>query len=68
MVMFGGVTNVDSTTRTNQVFKIWLRVPSLKEISWEALIYYRPRLVDKSRSELLSIGIPPDFVKRVAAH
>ncbi|CAG7822338.1 unnamed protein product [Allacma fusca] len=65
MLMFGGVTNVKSNTRTNKVFKIWLTTPSLKEMCWEAVLHYQPDLKFKSRQAVLEDGIPKDLVDRI---
>jgi hypothetical protein len=65
MYVFGGVTHIKNNTRTNQVFKIWLKVPKLKEIAWEALLHYNKTIRSSSHSELTMAGIPPEFVSRV---
>lgn len=44
MYMFGGVADMRLNTRTNQVFKIWLKVPKLKDICWEALLHYNKKI------------------------
>ena len=63
--MFGGVKKIKLTQRTNQVFKIWLTVPTLKEICWEALNHYQPNLKNKSREKILEAGIPQDLCDRL---
>ncbi|CAL8108227.1 unnamed protein product [Orchesella dallaii] len=65
MYIFGGVTHIINSTRTNRVFKIWLAVPKLKEMCWEALLYYRKDIRQRSRTYLLNTGIPSEFVNRV---
>ncbi|XP_021954639.1 kelch domain-containing protein 10 [Folsomia candida] len=65
MYMFGGVADMRLNTRTNQVFKIWLKIPKLKEICWEAVLHYNKKLRSMSHSELLKMGIPQEFVNLV---
>lgn len=65
MYIFGGVTG-QTTLRTNDLHKMWTKIPKLSEISWEALIHYRPSLLDKNKPELLEIGVPQKFAERVA--
>jgi hypothetical protein len=55
--MFGGVADMRTNTRTNQVFKIWLRIPSL--------LHYDSKLRLMNHSSLLKIGIPQEFVTLV---
>lgn len=64
MVVHGGVVQID-TRRSSKVFAIWLRVPTLKESCWQALIKSRPDIVDHPRESLREIGVPPDLVDRL---
>lgn len=65
MYIFGGVTTGTSDlVRTNDLHKIWIRIPKLSEISWDALTYYHPNIADRSKEDLLAIGIPRKFVER----
>ncbi len=41
MIMFGGVDDIESNTRTSAVYTAWLRIPSLRTLSWEAVCHYR---------------------------
>ncbi|ODN03958.1 Kelch domain-containing protein 10 [Orchesella cincta] len=65
MYVFGGVTHLQHSTRTNKLFKIWLVVPKLKEMCWEALLHYRPDICRQRRSSLLKSGIPNEFISRL---
>jgi len=64
MVVHGGVVQID-TRRSSKLFAVWLRVPSLKETCWQALIESQPDILDQPRQSLLEVGIPPDLVKRL---
>lgn len=65
MYIFGGVTTgTNDLVRTNDLHKIWVQIPKLSEICWEALTYYQPTIVDRSKDELLSIGVPRKFAER----
>lgn len=67
MYIFGGVTTGNSDlVRTNDLHKIWVQIPKLSEICWDALIFYQPTIVDRSKEELLSIGVPSNFAERAA--
>lgn len=66
MYIFGGVTpgtNLD-LVRTNDLHKIWIKIPTLGEICWEAMTYYHSSIADKTKEELLSIGIPRKYAER----
>ena len=51
--------------RTDAVHSVWLTIPKLSEICWQALIHYCPDLRHKSQDELLHMGIPLKFVQRI---
>jgi len=65
MYVFGGVNHIKNNTRTNQVFKIWLKVPKLKEMAWEAVLSYNKSIKGSTHSELQKLGIPLEFANRV---
>lgn len=62
MYIFGGVTG--NGLRTNDLMKMWVKIPKLSEICWEALVHYYPRIADKDKSELLKSGVPPKYAER----
>jgi len=64
MVVHGGVVQID-TRRSSKVFAVWLRVPPLKELCWQALIETQPDIVRQSSQSLLETGIPPNLVARL---
>lgn len=65
MYIFGGVTNIERSLRTNKVFKMWLKVPKLKEMAWDALTTTNDNIKRNKNQHLLEVGIPRDFVSRV---
>ncbi|XP_013194616.1 kelch domain-containing protein 10 homolog [Amyelois transitella] len=66
MYVFGGIEpRDDATCRNNILYKVWLCIPSLTEICWEALLNYHPNLEGLSRQRLLAIGIPSHLVNRL---
>lgn len=65
MYLFGGVTSIERSQRTNKVFKIWLKIPKLKEICWEALLSSSENVRKTTREALMEVGIPTEFVNRV---
>lgn len=69
MYLFGGIEVRDeqllNKTRTNEVYKMWVTIPKLSEISWNALLTYHPKLPLASRNLLCAAGIPQKFVNRI---
>lgn len=66
MYTFGGIiVEHDEISRTDAIHSVWLTIPKLSEICWEALNYYYPHLRRKSFDELLHIGIPLKFLQRI---
>lgn len=74
MFIFGGICEIfndesdndNVTIRTNEIFSIWIKIPKLSEICWDAMLYYNPNLTKYSKSRLLKSGVPLDFVDRIA--
>jgi len=64
MLVHGGVVQID-TRRSSKVYAIWLRVPSLKESCWQALIESWPDILRLKKQPALDVGIPPDLVDRL---
>lgn len=65
MYIFGGVTG-NQGLRTNELHRMWVHIPTLSEMCWDALTFYHPTIVDRSKQELLSDGVPLKFADRVA--
>jgi hypothetical protein len=63
MYIFGGITT--NTIRSNKLFKMWITIPKLSVMCWEAILYYYPKVYTKSREELLERGVPIHFVDRI---
>ena len=66
MYIFGGVTVIEHM-RTSSVYRVWLQPPpSLKELCWSWIIDHVPRIGKLSKEKLLQLGIPHDYVWRIA--
>ncbi|CAH0406378.1 unnamed protein product [Chilo suppressalis] len=66
MYVFGGIEpKEDASSRNNILYKVWLCIPKLSEISWEAMLNFHPNLDQVGRRTLLNIGIPIHFVNRL---
>lgn len=66
MYVFGGIEPKDNDTdRNNTMYKVWLCIPSLTEICWEALLNFHPNLDQVDRKTLLHIGVPIHLVNRL---
>ncbi|XP_015512966.1 kelch domain-containing protein 10 homolog isoform X1 [Neodiprion virginianus] len=66
MYTFGGIIKKDDEgTRTDAVHSVWLIIPKLSVICWQALNYYNRNLKYYPPDELLHIGVPAKFVQRI---
>lgn len=66
MYIFGGIEfNKTTMRRRNDLYKMWMTIPKLSEMCWDAITYYNPNLDRYKRNYLLKIGIPERFVDRV---
>uniref|UniRef100_A0A1B0FDL9 Kelch domain-containing protein 10 homolog n=1 Tax=Glossina morsitans morsitans TaxID=37546 RepID=A0A1B0FDL9_GLOMM len=65
MYIFGGIEYSEKEVRRNCLFKMWMTIPKLSEICWDAITYYNNNLHYYNREKLLQIGIPERFVNRV---
>ncbi|OXU26255.1 hypothetical protein TSAR_008733 [Trichomalopsis sarcophagae] len=65
MFTFGGIVKEDNeVARTDEIHSVWLTIPKLSEICWEALNFYHPDLKKKRQEDLLHIGVPLKFIRR----
>lgn len=66
MYVFGGIEyNQKEMRRRNDLYKMWMTIPKLSEICWDAITYYNPYIDYFDRDTLLKAGIPEMFVNRV---
>lgn len=65
MYLFGGVSDIEKSIRTNQTFRMWLKIPSLKDMCWEALLASNQIIKKMSHQSLMEVGIPKDYARRV---
>lgn len=70
MYVFGGVTTHRGSHRTNRMYKMWITVPKLKDLAWEAIYSKSFRMLDGASRKTMSSGwyLPPSFVDRVRLH
>ena len=62
-IMFGGVDDIEKNTRTSAVYSVWLTVPSLRTMAWEAVCHYWPHLATVPGHQLVREGVPRDCVQ-----
>lgn len=63
---FGGINMYKtSTQRSADVYSVWVKIPKLKEMCWEALQHYCPDLKKHPMSALRDSGIPHEFLNRL---
>uniref|UniRef100_A0A8C7ZEZ3 Kelch domain-containing protein 10 n=1 Tax=Oryzias sinensis TaxID=183150 RepID=A0A8C7ZEZ3_9TELE len=65
MYVHGGVVNISGNRRTASLYKVWLVVPSLLELTWEKLLKMFPHLTQLSTLQLLSLGLTHTFIQRL---
>lgn len=65
MYVHGGVVNMSENRRTGSLYKVWLVVPSLLELTWERLLKAFPRLAQLSSLQLLSLGLTHTLIQRL---
>ncbi|XP_054745959.1 kelch domain-containing protein 10 homolog [Anastrepha obliqua] len=66
MYIFGGIEYDEKRIRRcNDLYKMWMTIPLLSAICWEAVLHYRPNLKLNGHSQLLKMGIPLRFAQRL---
>uniref|UniRef100_A0A1B6DJI1 Kelch domain-containing protein n=1 Tax=Clastoptera arizonana TaxID=38151 RepID=A0A1B6DJI1_9HEMI len=67
VVIYGGTLQVyESDEDNNNVFVCWCGIPKLKEICWDALLFYSHKGVyNYSLSDFPSLGVPNEFINRI---
>ncbi|XP_008409657.1 kelch domain-containing protein 10-like [Poecilia reticulata] len=65
MYIHGGVVNMSGNQRTASLYKVWLVVPSLLEMTWEKLLKLFPHLTQLSALQLLSLGLTHSLIQRL---
>lgn len=67
LYIFGGIYDSSdlNLNRSNAVLSMWLCIPKLSEICWEALLFYYPDIVNLKHDSLCDIGLPKKFVNRL---
>jgi Kelch motif len=67
MYIFGGIKQDDgNTVRTNSIYKMYVTLPKLKVIAYEALLhYYSKRLRGLTKCQLLELGLPVVYAERL---
>lgn len=66
MYIFGGIEyNEKDVRRRNTLYKMWMTIPKLSEICWEAVTYYNKNLHRFDLQTLQAEGIPEKFIRRL---
>ncbi|KAJ3599692.1 hypothetical protein NHX12_033648 [Muraenolepis orangiensis] len=65
MYVHGGVVNLPENQRTGSLYKVWLVVPSLLELTWERLLKAYPRLPQLSTLQLHGLGLTHNLIQRL---
>ena len=64
MYIFGGITWIreGEVQRTNNVFKMWLVIPTLERLCWEALCDNIPENARLDTKKLGNFGVPKSLL------
>lgn len=65
MYIHGGVVNMSGNRRTGSLYKVWLVVPSLLELTWEKLLKTFPHIAQLSALQLLNLGLTHTLIQRL---
>jgi hypothetical protein len=72
VTIFGGVYRImanqmDTNVRTNDLHEVWLEIPPLEELAWNAVVSSidSGKLRSCSRSQLAELGIPSKIINRL---
>lgn len=65
MYVHGGVVDLSGCRRTSSLYRVWLVVPSLLELTWETLMKTFPRLAQLPPLELLRLGLTDTLIQRL---
>ena len=62
MLTFGGVSSMEDNRRTSSVQSAWVKIPSLRDMAFEAVCHYAPDLAGRRVEELVREGVPKDLI------
>lgn len=65
LFIFGGVTNTREEIRTNLILSIWLKIPTLSDMCWQALLSYIPDIAQMDKKDLFLAGVPLKYLEQV---
>jgi len=65
MIVFGGVTCIEKSSRTASCYRVWLEVPSLQTMAWFALLELCPALKKMPRKDLIKLGIGRNLIGKL---
>ncbi|XP_035234268.1 kelch domain-containing protein 10-like [Stegodyphus dumicola] len=65
LFVFGGVNSILENSRTNELFSMWVKIPSLAEMCWEAILYYIPHIAWLKKENLFEAGVPVHFLNQI---
>lgn len=65
MYIFGGIYATDEIERSNDIHSVWVSIPKLSEICWEALLHYNPDIIYAPKEKLINLGLPRNYIQRL---
>ena len=66
LYVYGVVVCIDHVM-TSDVYKIWLKIPSLKDLCWNKVISSMSQLASMERERMQELGIPLEYMDRLKA-
>lgn len=65
MYIFGGIYATEEIERSNDIHSMWVCIPKLSEMCWEALLHYNPDIVHAPREKLINLGLLRNYIQRL---
>ena len=66
LYVYGVVVCIDHVM-TSDVYTIWLKIPSLKDLCWDKVISSTSQLASMERERMQELGIPLEYMDRLKA-
>ncbi|XP_054720269.1 kelch domain-containing protein 10-like [Uloborus diversus] len=65
IIIFGGVSDLTQNVRSNELYSVWIKIPPLAEMCWQAILTYIPNIALLERQKLVKTGIPIQYINQI---
>jgi len=67
LTFFGGITTGQKliNVRSKRLYSVYIDIPPLAIMAWKALLYYNDNFKNKTDDQLLKLGLPNIYVKKL---